>query len=81
VNICQSWESYRRGVLSPKAPPIQVSECQIAFYGGASSVLAEVFRLGDLDVPEDEGVQKLQGLLDEVTAFKDLLGACAKGSG
>lgn len=81
MTIGRLWESYRRKVLSPKATPVQVSECQIAFYGGAAAVVGEVLRLGGVDIPEDEGVQELQGLLDEVTAFKDLLGARTEGSG
>ena len=72
-SISQSWERYRKRVLPKTASPIQISECQMAFYGGASAVLGVVLRLGDAEVPEDVGVAGLESLGEELTAFAELV--------
>lgn len=78
-SIHKFWEIYRTRVMSPKAPPIQIHECQLAFYGGASAILGEMVRLGDEDVPINKSVQTMQDLLDEVAAFTTLILSTPKG--
>jgi hypothetical protein len=74
------WEFYKSAVLPPTASPIQVSECQLAFYGGATSILGEILRLGNEGLSEKKAVQGLQALLDEITEFKSLVLSKPRGS-
>ena len=36
--VGRAWASYRERVLPVDAPPVQVRECQLAFYAGAVSL-------------------------------------------
>lgn len=71
--ISQHWERYRAKAMSPKAPPIQAHECQMAFYAGASAIVGEMIKLGDSAISVDEGAVKFQGYVDELKVFVGLL--------
>lgn len=73
------WEEYKTKVLPKTAPSIQVSECQMAFYGGATAIIGEILRFGEEKTPEDEAIQMMQDLLDEVEEFKTLITATPTG--
>lgn len=62
--IENGWKSYRRDVMPANAIPVQVSECQMAFYAGAMVAHAAITKdISDrLGTPED--VHELSILLD-----------------
>lgn len=62
--IKEQWESYREEVMPKNAHPIQVSECQLAFYAGIAAMLSIVL-YGSLE--DQEGVQgELQEFVERV---------------
>lgn len=67
--INRLWEYYRIKVLAPEAPPIQVHECQQAFYAGVASIVGEMVKMGDSSMAEDEGAQRFQEFIDELGNF------------
>jgi hypothetical protein len=71
--ISQQWERYRAKIMSPKAPLVQVHECQMAFYAGASAIVGEMIKLGDSAISLDEGAVKFQEYIDELKVFVNLL--------
>jgi hypothetical protein len=71
--ISQQWERYRAKVMSPEAPFIQVHECQMAFYAGASAIVGEMIKLGDSAISVDKGAVKFQEYVDELKIFVSLL--------
>ena len=71
--ISQQWERYRAKAMSLEAPPIQVHECQMAFYAGASAIVEKMIKLGDSAIPVDEGAAKFQELIDELKSFAGML--------
>jgi hypothetical protein len=38
--LAQEWERFSRAVVPSDAPPVQISEMKMAFYGGALSLLS-----------------------------------------
>lgn len=68
--IADLFASYRKHVIPPGAPDIQVTECRAAFYAGAGSMLETLLHvIGDDSVDEDAGVKILEDLRREVEAF------------
>lgn len=64
LRIAAAWKSYQKEVLPPDAPPIQISECRQAFYGGAVacySALMNNISFGHAPTPADvEVVEDIQ---------------------
>ncbi len=69
TTIHQLWEYYRVKVLTLGASPIQVRECQQAFYAGIASIMGEMFKIGTPDFTEEEGEQIVQEYMDELTFY------------
>jgi hypothetical protein len=69
--IKDHWIDYRAQVIPSTASPVQLNECQLAFYGGAVSVLSIVVNLGDPTVTEEEAEATMDRLMQEVQAFRD----------
>ena len=67
--IQQQWEGFKKNVVPNDAPEIQVSEMRIAFFGGASALLALTTEISYHS--EDAGVEMLEGLHDECRRFAD----------
>lgn len=68
--VSKRWKSYRDGVMNPAAPPLQVHECQLAFYAGSFAVLKIMFGMAkDPAMSLDEGAAALEALLQEVKEF------------
>ena len=64
------WDKYRRQVLPPDAPPIQIQECRRAFFGGAwaiYSLMMNKMTSGDEVKPED--LQMMASLDREMRNF------------
>jgi len=59
--------SFRRDVISPDAPAVQVNEMGKAFYAGASAVLFALMEI--TDKPDDAGVDLIDRLYRECHAF------------
>lgn len=64
--IAEEWESYRRETLMPDLTPEQVQIAQIAFYSGATALIAMLMSTSD-----DEEVADVQILAigDELRKF------------
>ena len=71
------WEAYRKIVLPPNASLLQVNECQMAFFGGATAALGVMLRIGEENISEVAAARKLQDLVDEAKEFKVLVEARA----
>lgn len=65
--IEKRWNSFRTQVISADAPPIQVREMRLAFYGGVKAMLDANLEMAEL--PEHVGVAALQLYYAEVAAF------------
>lgn len=40
--VREEWESYRKDVMQEDCPPLQVTELRLAFYAGATAMLAMI---------------------------------------
>lgn len=66
--IAALFASYRRNVLPATAPPIQVQECERAFYAGVAATITELQNSAD-DLGDDELERQVVGLMREVEVF------------
>lgn len=66
--IADEWESFERMVVARDAPAVQRSEMKLAFFGGASAVLALQLRIPQ-EKSEDASVGMLAGWHDECKRF------------
>ncbi len=68
--VAESFATYRRKVLPPDAPPIQVVECQRAFYAGVYFCLMNLaYNIGDDSTSEEQGIVELEKLKAECERF------------
>lgn len=68
--VAESFATYRARVLPPDAPPIQVEECQRAFYAGTYFMLMNLaYNIGDDSTSEEQGVVELEKLKAECETF------------
>jgi hypothetical protein len=66
----ESFATYRARVLPPDAPPIQVTECQRAFYAGVYFCLMNLaYNIGDESTSEEQGIVELEKLKAECERF------------
>jgi len=71
LTIAEQWETYRRDVLPANAPPVQVRECRIAFYGGATALYMSIMAALDPGKEPTEGDLKYMAAIDaELKAFR-----------
>ncbi len=73
--IAAIWESYRQQVLPPDAPPVQVRECRLAFYGGFHAMMQINLELGGDEYSEDQGFAVLNSIDRELQAFFEAMTA------
>lgn len=66
LRLHASWESYRRVVIPPDAPPVQVIESRRAFYAGA-----QAFMTICAASPDNGEDQVVNGLCAELKQFGD----------
>lgn len=72
--IATLWDSYRKEVLPVDASSTQISECRMAFYGGATALFGSLFQL--LDQTEgvtDTDVHVMESISRELSSFADSL--------
>lgn len=67
--VQDEWIQFEKMVIALDAPDIQVKEMKLAFFGGATALLALSMRIATYD--EDAAVEILEGLHDECERFKD----------
>ena len=68
--VAESFATYRALVLPPDAPPVQVLECQRAFYAGVYFCLLNLMHnIGDESTDEEQGILELEKLKAECEAF------------
>lgn len=63
------WEIFRKDVIPPGAPPIQLVECRRAFYAGAHAALQLMATVGDSGVSEETGAAYVESLMQECRGF------------
>jgi hypothetical protein len=70
--IAAQWESYRKNVIPPGAPEVQVTECRRAFLAGAAAFFNEIQNVlsPSTDVT-DADVAQLDGLVQELRAMAE----------
>lgn len=68
--IDQEWRNFAEMVIDPTAPDVQRSEMRMAFYGGASVMLAKLVELTESDsISEAEGMRAVDALEKECSDF------------
>lgn len=68
--VAESFASYRDKVMPRDAPPVQVIECQRAFYAGVYTCLMNMaYNIGDESTSEEQGIVELEKLQAECLAF------------
>ena len=65
--IQEQWDTFRKLVIPKNAPPIQVIEMKLAFYGGVEAMMRIQFNITDLS--EDAGVAILEETRKELDQF------------
>lgn len=71
-SIEAGWSSYRQMVLDPQAPPDQISECRLAFWGGASVLFYAFMNMLDPgEEPTDADMQKISNIHQEIEKFAE----------
>jgi hypothetical protein len=78
--IARQWEMFRAAVVSPNAPPEQVREMKIAFYGGFSGAQAEYMQIAADDLSEEAAMGVMTGFTQEAAEFAAQLAREWKGS-
>jgi len=64
------WMSYRAMVLDPKAPPLQLEECRIAFFAGAQHLFGSVMTVLDPgEEPTDADMKRMSLINVELEKF------------
>lgn len=66
--VAAEWSQFEAMVVAPSAGAVQREQMELAFYGGASAVLAMYHRIAG-EASEDAAVGILQGLHEEVSAY------------
>jgi hypothetical protein len=70
--VGELWEHYRQAVIRWDAPPGQVTECELAFYAGAASLMTLFRKIGgDEELDEAAGVRALGLIEDELRMFAE----------
>jgi hypothetical protein len=64
------WISYRATVIDPKAPPIKLEECRIAFFAGAQHLFSSIMTVADPgEEPTPADMRRMQLISDELDKF------------
>jgi len=67
--LAKEWRSYRATIIPSGAQPIQIEECQRAFYAGALASFSVCTHTGEDSVSEADGVRILGALADELREY------------
>lgn len=68
--IERGWQSYRRMVVPPDAPDVQVKECRQAFYAGAAILFeALMLKLDPGEEPNEADMQRMAAIQHELYTF------------
>jgi len=68
--LAQEWASFRKQVVAADAPPVQISEMQLAFYGGAQAMLALQMKVvADDGCGEAAGMALIEAWQQEIAGF------------
>lgn len=67
--IQSAWTSYRKMVVPPDAPPIQIQECKQAFFAGAATLFNCL--LNGFDSSDDITKSDLQSMADIQSEIDD----------
>lgn len=69
-SVEKAWQAYVHLVLPPAAPPIQVSECRLAFFAGAAALFyGLVTGLDDGDDATEADLAKMDAIQAELEEF------------
>lgn len=69
-SVSAAWDSYRKMVIPATAPDVQVNECRLAFWAGASVLFYSILKMLDPGTePTDADLTKMDALHKEVDAF------------
>jgi hypothetical protein len=69
-SIKEEFEAYRRMVIHPHAPQIQIKECEKAFYSGALAFYTLVMKnLAEGNEPTSEDLVMMRRLHNELVEF------------
>jgi hypothetical protein len=69
-SVKAGWESYQRMVLSPTAPDIQISECRLAFYAGATVLFYAIMAsLDEGEEPTEADLKRMDNINEEIENF------------
>ena len=69
-SIAAGWESYRRLVVPSTVSQVQVDECKLAFYAGATVLFYSILKsLDEGDEPTEGDLQKMDDIHEEIERF------------
>ena len=81
-SIADAWESYNRDVLHREAPPVQRSECRLAFWAGAAQMFGLMNKAAAMDM--SDGCYAIDALHEELEEFlreRERANAARRGGG
>jgi hypothetical protein len=69
-SIAAGWRSYREMVMHPQVPDIQVAECNLAFWAGASTLFYAIMdALDPGEEPTAADLQRMENIAAEIDKF------------
>jgi hypothetical protein len=70
LTVAAIWANFREAVVPKEASETQVSEMQVAFYAGVTSILTVMRKIGENDqIDEETGARLMFGLEREVQRY------------
>jgi len=68
--VAIGFNAYRLAVMQRDAPPIQVSECRMAFFAGAQHLFASIMQILDPgNEPTEQDLRRMSQILEELQSF------------
>jgi hypothetical protein len=69
-SIAAGWDGYRKMVIHPQAPEIQLSECRMAFYAGATVLMEAIMKCLDPgEEPTADDMARMASIQKELDDF------------
>lgn len=78
--IQEQWIDYRKKVVPPDAPDVQIQETRRGFYAGALAILQMQFAVsgGEEELSDDAGVALIESWHQECADFMKIIGKPAE---
>lgn len=70
--VKEQWEEFRRLVMHPDSPPIQVTEMRNAFYAGTHMMLLKIVEIANERAIEG-AMQKLNSIQKEIEDYAEMI--------